>query len=57
MFGQETHRLVRDAVQVEPVEPLELKGKSDRVPAFRLLDVTPGAPAFARRLDSPLVGR
>ncbi len=57
VFGEETHRLVRDAVQVEPVEPLELKGKSDRVPAFRLVDVTPGAPAFARRLDSPLVGR
>ena len=57
VFGQETHRLVRDAVQVEPVEPLELKGKTDRVPAFRLVDVTPGAPAFARRLDSPLVGR
>ena len=57
VFGQETHRLVRDAVQVEPVDPLELKGKSDRVPAFRLVDVSPGAPALARRLDSPLVGR
>ncbi len=57
VFGEETHRLVRDAVHVEPVEPLELKGKTDRVPAFRLVDVTPGAPAFARRLDSPLVGR
>ena len=57
VFGEETHRLVRDAVHVEPVEPLELKGKTDRVPAFRLLEVRPGAPAFARRLDSPLVGR
>jgi len=57
VFGEETHRLVRDAVHVDPAEPLELKGKSDRVPAFRLVDVTPGAPAFARRLDSPLVGR
>ena len=57
VFGEETYRLVRDAVEVEPVEPLELKGKTDRVPAFRLVDVTPGAPAFARRLDSPLVGR
>jgi class 3 adenylate cyclase/tetratricopeptide (TPR) repeat protein len=57
VFGEETHRLVRDAVLVEPIEPLELKGKADRVAAFRLVDVTPGAPAFARRLDSPLVGR
>jgi class 3 adenylate cyclase/tetratricopeptide (TPR) repeat protein len=57
LIGQETHQLVRDAVLVEPVDPLELKGKTDRIPAFRLLDVTPGAPSFARRLDSPIVGR
>jgi len=57
LIGAETHRLVRDAVRVEPVEALELKGKAERVPAFRLLEVTPGAPQFARRLDSPLVGR
>jgi class 3 adenylate cyclase len=57
LIGEETHRLVRDAVRVEPVEPLELKGKAARVPAFRLLGITPGAPQFARRLDSPLVGR
>jgi class 3 adenylate cyclase/tetratricopeptide (TPR) repeat protein len=57
LLGEETHRLVRDAVRVEPVEPLELKGKAERVRAWRLLEVTPGAPAFARRLDSPLVGR
>jgi class 3 adenylate cyclase/tetratricopeptide (TPR) repeat protein len=57
LIGQETHQLVRDAVLVESVDPLELKGKSGRVRAFRLLDVTPGAPSFARRLDSPIVGR
>jgi tetratricopeptide (TPR) repeat protein len=57
LIGQETHRLVRDAVRAEPVEPLELKGKTERVSAFRLLEVRPGAPQFARRLDSPLVGR
>jgi class 3 adenylate cyclase/tetratricopeptide (TPR) repeat protein len=57
LIGEETHRLVRDAVRVELVEPLELKGKTERIPAWRLLEVTPGAPAFARRLDSPLVGR
>ena len=57
LIGAVTHELVRDAVQVKPVEPLELKGKAEAVPAFRLLDVTPGSPAFARQLDSPLVGR
>lgn len=57
LIGGETYRRVRDAVRVDPVDPLELKGKAEPVPAFRLLDVTPGAPPFARRLDSPLVGR
>ena len=44
LLGEETRRLVRDAVLVEPVDPLELKGKAERVPAFRLVGVTPGAP-------------
>ena len=57
LLGEETRRLVRDAVLVEPVDPLELKGKAERVPAFRLVGVTPGAPALARGLDSALVGR
>jgi class 3 adenylate cyclase/tetratricopeptide (TPR) repeat protein len=57
LIGEPTQRLVRDAVLVEPLEPLALKGKSERVAAWRLLGVVTGAPAFARRLDSPLVGR
>ncbi len=31
LIGDLTYRLVRDAVDVEPVEPLELKGKAERV--------------------------
>jgi class 3 adenylate cyclase len=57
LIGEETHRLVRHAIRVEPVEPLDLKGKAKRVSAFRLIEVSLGAPAFLRRLDSPLVGR
>jgi class 3 adenylate cyclase/tetratricopeptide (TPR) repeat protein len=57
LIGGETRRLVRDAVQVAAVEPLELKGKSKPVPAWRLLAVTRHAPGIARRLDSPIVGR
>jgi class 3 adenylate cyclase/tetratricopeptide (TPR) repeat protein len=57
LLGPETVALVRDAVRVEAVEPLSLKGKAEPVPAFRLLEVLPGAPAFARRLDSPMLGR
>jgi class 3 adenylate cyclase/tetratricopeptide (TPR) repeat protein len=57
LIGAGTRQLVRDAVEVEPVEPLALKGKAETVQAFRLLLVDPGAAAVARRLDAPLVGR
>ena len=39
LVGEPTYRLVRHAVSVEPVEPLELKGKAERVPAYRLISV------------------
>ena len=55
-IGEVTYRLVRDAVQAEPVEPLALKGKSQPVPAFRLIAVH-GEMGNVRRLDTPLVGR
>ena len=57
LIGEPTYRLVRDAVLVEPVKSLVLKGKAEPVHAWRLLGVVAGAPAFARRLDSPLVAR
>ncbi|MEK6276091.1 MAG: adenylate/guanylate cyclase domain-containing protein [Actinomycetota bacterium] len=57
LLGETTHRLVRDAVEVEAVEPLELKGKGEPVSAYRLLSIEPGAEGRARRLDSPMVGR
>jgi class 3 adenylate cyclase/tetratricopeptide (TPR) repeat protein len=56
LIGAETQVLVRDAVRVSAVEPLELKGKSAPVEAFRLLELIGDAP-LARRLDAPLVGR
>ena len=57
LLGETTHRLVRDAVQVEPLENLELKGKAEAVTAYRLLSIEAGAEGRARRLDSPMVGR
>ena len=57
LLGETTYTLVRDAVSVEPVEPLELKGKGQPVRAYRLLEVRPGAAGRERRLDSPMVGR
>ena len=57
LIGDATHRLVRNAVLAEPLDPLDLKGKSEPVRAWRLLGVVAGAPAVARRLDAPMVGR
>jgi class 3 adenylate cyclase/tetratricopeptide (TPR) repeat protein len=57
LVGQATHRLVRDAVEAEEVDPLALKGKSGSVRAYRILSVREGAPERERRLDSPMVGR
>src|SRR5919108_2417253 len=39
LIGEETLRLVREAVETEAMDARELKGKAERVPAFRLLDV------------------
>lgn len=57
LIGDLTYRLVRDAVRVEVVEPLELKGKAERVAAYRLLDVAMTGEGFARREDTPMIGR
>ena len=57
LIGDETRLLVRDAVSVEAVEPLALKGKSEPVVAFRLLEVLGGAAPLARHPETPLVGR
>ena len=57
LLGEATQRLVRDAVEVESLGALSLKGKSEPVAAFRLLAVDPLAPGLARRFDAPLIGR
>ena len=57
LLGDPTYRLVKDAVDVEPLDPLELKGKEERVPAFRLLRVSADTAGHERHLDSPMVGR
>ena len=45
LIGEATHALVHDSVVAESVEPLELKGKSVPVAAYRLLSVLDGAGA------------
>ncbi|HXY45758.1 MAG TPA: adenylate/guanylate cyclase domain-containing protein [Acidimicrobiales bacterium] len=56
LIGESTHRLVRDVVEAVPVEPLELKGKPEPVPAYRLLSVS-AAERSARAANLPVVGR
>jgi class 3 adenylate cyclase/tetratricopeptide (TPR) repeat protein len=56
LFGDATYRLVRPLVEAEPVEPLSLKGKSEPVPAWRLVSILDAPPA-AGQLRTPLVGR
>jgi class 3 adenylate cyclase len=56
LLGELTYRLVREAVAVERMEPLALKGKSEPVPAYRLVAVKP-AEKVERDLHVPLVGR
>ena len=54
VLGEETLRLVHDAVVVEELGPLELKGKAERVPAYRLVSVSA---ELVRRFATPMVGR
>jgi len=58
LIGPLTHRLVKDSVIVETVEPLSLKGKSEPVAAWTLIEVAWGAAeGVTRHLAAPLVGR
>jgi len=57
LIGAVTERLTRHAVELEAVPPIDAKGKSAAVEAWRVLGVIEGAEPFARRWDTPLVGR
>src|SRR5437764_2467147 len=54
LIGAPTLALVRDAAEVERVEHLKLKGKSQPVAAYRLVRV---GPTPERRHETPFVGR
>src|SRR3954469_14962638 len=57
LLGKLTYSLVRDAVDAEPVDPVQAKGKAEPVEAYRLTAVRAGATGRERHLDAPLVGR
>jgi class 3 adenylate cyclase/tetratricopeptide (TPR) repeat protein len=57
LIGAVTERLVRHASRLTPLAPVEAKGKSAPVEAWHVLEAIAGADSFARRWDTPLVGR
>ena len=59
LVGEATWRLVREWVESESMPPLELKGKQETVPAWRVLSVTgvTEAPHIDTTMRAQLVGR
>src|SRR5918999_4981029 len=57
LLGEETYRLVTDAVTAEPTGPLTVKGAAEPQNVWRLLEVLPDRPGRARRPVAPMVGR
>jgi class 3 adenylate cyclase len=57
LLGASTYSLVRDAVEVEAVPAVAAKGKTEPVPAYRLVRVLDAPHGRRRRADADLVGR
>ena len=57
LIGEQTRRLVENAAVLEPLAPVEAKGKRKPVAAWRVLGTIEGAAPFARRTDTPIVDR
>jgi DNA-binding SARP family transcriptional activator len=56
LLGENIYALVRDAVRVERLEPLALRGRTAKVQAWRLLDLLDDQ-IWLRQSGSPFVGR
>ena len=57
VIGASTLRLVRDAVESEPLGTRGVRGKTEQIEAFKVVAVDPEAAGVARALDTPIVGR
>jgi len=57
LVGEEAANLLGTAAQLEAVEPLELKGKAEPVPAWRLIAVDSELSGAPKRAQTPFVGR
>ena len=55
--GEITRRLTRTAIEYDELEPLELKGKAEPVPAWEAVRVTVATPTRIARAATPLIGR
>jgi class 3 adenylate cyclase len=57
LIGSSTYRLASDAIRAEPMPRFRVRGKSEPIHAYRLLQITspPGTPSG--RPDPPFVGR
>ncbi len=57
LLGETTYEIARGVVEVESVEPLQLKGKAERVPAYRLVRITGPSRVTGRAREARLIGR
>jgi class 3 adenylate cyclase/tetratricopeptide (TPR) repeat protein len=57
LLGRDTFRLVRHAVEAEPVPPLSVKGKEAPIEAYRLISVAADAYGRPQRPHAPMVDR
>jgi class 3 adenylate cyclase/tetratricopeptide (TPR) repeat protein len=57
LIGEPTRQLVKQAVGLQPVEPLEVKGRGELITAWRLTEVLSKQGQLSRRLDHPMLGR
>jgi class 3 adenylate cyclase len=57
ILGERTWSLAREAIEAEPMAALTLKGKSEALRAWRLIDVKSRAATPRVRSNSPFVGR
>ena len=57
LLGPQTYALTREAIRADALDPLELRGKTTSVAAFRLQELLPDVAAFTDPIAAPFVGR
>ena len=57
VVGEIVARLIDHAARLEPLDALEVKGRTEPIAMFRLAELEAAAPAFGHGQDAKLVGR